>query len=132
MQTPCYAGNVTWVIYGNALFMKGLVLGGKHFCYAGNITWVILGNVIIKEGLLLCGNSLLCRKCHLGYIWECYYYRKLGPRRKHFCHAGNITWVKSGNVIIMEGLLLGGNTLFCRKWPLGLYLGMFLSQKAWS
>ena len=59
---------------------------------------------------------MLSRKCHLGYIQECSYNRRLVPRRKkqqqktHFCYAGNVHWFISGNAIITVSLVLGRNT----------------------
>ena len=56
----------------------------------------------------------------------------LGPWRKHFCYAGNVHWVISGNTIITEGLVLGGNSFVLQEMSLELYRGMLLLRKAWS
>ena len=64
---------------GMLLLRKEVVLGGKHFYYAGNATWVISGNAITTEGLVLDGNTMLCKKCHLVYNWECSHYGRICP-----------------------------------------------------
>ena len=98
----------------------------KHFCYAGNVNWVISWNAFITEGLVLGGNTFVLQEMTLGYIWECFYDGRLGPRRntlllfpetslglyqgmqgrlspraKHFCNLGNVL-----RVILIAILLL--------------------------